>query len=107
MPKPFSIFLAKIYAQQLLMVYIKYSINEKSIKILLYNLDIIEIFLFCAESTGKVAVLVGQGGVAGGKSLGAAVAMLGKDGDYFTPGTQGVIRFNQISKTRYIFYKYV
>ena len=54
-----------------------------------------------------MAVLVGQGGVAGGKSLGAAVAMLGKDGDYFTPGTQGVIRFNQISKTRYIFYKYV
>jgi len=51
------------------------------------------------ESTGKVAVLVGQGGLTGGKSLGAAVAMLGKDGDFFTPGTQGVIRFNQISKT--------
>jgi len=50
----------------------------------------------CIESTGKVAVLVGQGGA--GKSLGAAVAMLGKNGDYFTPGTQGVIRFNQINR---------
>ena len=73
------------------------------LKSLFQKLDKFKIFFFCAESTGKVAVLVGQGGVAGGKSLGAAVAMLGKDGDYFTPGTQGVIRFNQISKTRYIF----
>jgi copper chaperone for superoxide dismutase len=53
----------------------------------------------CIEKTGKVAVLVGQGGLGGGKSgLGAAVAMLGKEGDFFTPGTQGVIRFNQINR---------
>ena len=30
----------------------------------------------------------------------AAVAMLGVDGDFYTPGTQGVIRFSQINKTR-------
>ena len=56
--------------------------------------------LIFQESTGKTAVLVGVGGEGGGRSLGAAVAMVGKDGDYFTPGTQGVIRFNQITKSR-------
>jgi len=52
------------------------------------------------EESGKVAVLVGVGGEEVGRSLGAAVAMVGKDGDYFTPGTQGVIRFNQLDKNR-------
>ena len=51
-----------------------------------------------------MAVLVGVGGGEaaglGGRSLGAAVAMVGRDGDYFTPGTQGVIRFNQLDKNR-------
>ena len=57
------------------------------------------------EGTGKLAVLVGVGGAgqeAGVEAgLGAAVAMLGRDGDYFTPGTQGVIRFSQIDRSRY------
>ena len=71
--------------------------------------------LFCLEDTGKLAVLIGVGGegrVQGGEErvhgggdvprqgLGAAVAMLGKDGDYFTPGVKGVIRFNQIDRSR-------
>ena len=53
-----------------------------------------------------MAVLIGVGGeerVQGGgdgPGLGAAVAMLGKDGDYFTPGVKGVIRFNQIDRSR-------
>ena len=46
------------------------------------------------ESVGKVAVLVGAGGVLG--VLGAAVAMLGVDGDYFSPGPKGVIRLTQL-----------
>jgi len=55
------------------------------------------------EETGKVAVLIGVGGVNPEKQvpsngLGAAVAMIGKDGDYFCRGTQGVIRFNQIDR---------
>jgi hypothetical protein len=29
--------------------------------------------------------------------------MLGKHGDFFTPGTQGVIRFNQLNNTRYTY----
>ena len=32
--------------------------------------------------------------------LGAAVVMLGRDGDYFNSNTKGVIRFNQIDKQR-------
>ena len=70
---------------------------------------------FCLEDTGKLAVLIGVGGegrlqggeerVHGGgdvprQGLGAAVAMLGKNGDYFTPGVKGVIRFNQIDRSR-------
>jgi len=53
------------------------------------------------EDTGKIAVLVGMGGQAQTASTpgAAAVAMLGVDGDFYTPGTQGVIRFSQINKT--------
>jgi len=46
------------------------------------------------ETTGKTAVLVGSG------HYGAAVAMMGEDGDYFSKGVQGVIRFTQIDKDR-------
>jgi len=61
------------------------------------------------EKTGKLAVLVGVGGYdqpdTGGthtkqSPLGAAVVMLGRDGDYFNSNTKGVIRFNQIDKQR-------
>ena len=58
------------------------------------------------EQTGKLAVLIGAGsggaGAAGGGGggrgvLGAAVAMLGVDGDYLSPGPKGVIRLTQIA----------
>jgi len=48
------------------------------------------------ESTGKTAVIVGVGS----GNLGAAVAMLGKDGVYQQMGIQGVIRFTQIDEER-------
>merc|ERR1712025_753381 len=42
------------------------------------------------ESTGKLAVLVGSG------NMGAAVAMVGKEGDYFSSGPKGVVRLTQV-----------
>jgi len=44
------------------------------------------------ETTGKLAVLVGTGSIA------SAVAMVGKEGDYFSPGTKGVIRLTQVDR---------
>jgi hypothetical protein len=42
------------------------------------------------------------GGVGGGGSLGAAVAMLGLRGNFLaTAGPRGVIRFNQIDRNRW------
>lgn len=78
---------------------VKINLGTQSVQVI--SNKTVEELKSCIESTGKVAVLVGQGstGHAGSRSLGAAVAMLGKDGDFFTPGTQGVIRFNQINKT--------
>jgi len=46
------------------------------------------------ETTGKLAVLVGSG------NMGAAVAMLGREGDYFSPGAKGVIRLTQVDAER-------
>jgi len=45
------------------------------------------------ESSGKIAVLTGCGG---GKVRGAAVAMLGIDGNFFTDGPKGVVRLTQL-----------
>ena len=46
------------------------------------------------ETTGKLAVLVGSG------NMGAAVAMVGKEGDYFSAGPKGVIRLTQVDAER-------
>ena len=50
------------------------------------------------ESTGKVAVVVGAGGQGG--SLGAAVAMVGGEGDYYREGVRGVVRLTQVDRER-------
>eukprot|EP00092_Neocalanus_flemingeri_P026662 GFUD01028905.1.p1 GENE.GFUD01028905.1~~GFUD01028905.1.p1 ORF type:complete len:265 (+),score=100.90 GFUD01028905.1:82-876(+) len=46
------------------------------------------------ETTGKLAVLVGSG------NMGAAVAMVGREGDYFSQGPKGVVRLTQIDAER-------
>lgn len=46
------------------------------------------------EGTGSTAVVVGTG------VLGAAVAMVGREGDYFTSGPKGVIRLTQVDRER-------
>jgi len=49
------------------------------------------------ESTGKIAVLTGSGG---GKVRGAAVAMLGIDGNFLTDGPKGVVRLTQLDNDK-------
>ncbi|XP_023333815.1 copper chaperone for superoxide dismutase [Eurytemora carolleeae] len=94
-----------------------FQIDLPSQRVIITSTKITEELKNVIEDTGKLAVLIGVGGegrlqggeerVHGGgdvprQGLGAAVAMLGKDGDYFTPGVKGVIRFNQIDRSRCI-----
>ena len=47
------------------------------------------------ESTGKLAVLIGTGVNTGQRS--SAVAMLGVEGNFLSPGARGVVRLSQVS----------
>ena len=48
------------------------------------------------ETTGKTAVISGLG------TLGSAVAMIGKDGQYNNGGVLGVVRFTQVDQDRQV-----
>jgi len=66
-----------------------YSVDLEKQKVMVTSSLPAETVKEVVEQTGRTAVLVGAG------SLGAAVAMVGLDGDYYTEGAKGVIRWTE------------
>jgi len=71
-----------------------YSVDLEKQKVLVTSSLSAETVKDVVEQTGRTAVLVGAG------SLGAAVAMVGLDGDYYSEGAKGVIRLTQVDRER-------
>ena len=67
-----------------------YTIDIANQKVVVVTDRTSDVIKNAVESTGKLAVLVGSG------NMGAAVAMVGKEGDYFSSGPKGVVRLTQV-----------
>jgi len=72
----------------------EYTIDIANQKVVVVTNKTSDVIKNAVESTGKLAVLVGSG------IKGAAVAMLGKEGDYFSSGPKGVVRFTQVDSDK-------
>merc|ERR1719312_2303808 len=72
----------------------EYTIDIANQKVVVVTNKTSDVIKNAVESTGKLAVLVGSG------IKGAAVAMLGKEGDYSSSGPKGVVRFTQVDSEK-------